>query len=246
MQLALHLKGKIICRGNLMVASKTFGFLAFMAIALGIAAPAGAAIIYDNAPPAVGGSGNESTLWLQAQSFSLATPTTVTGADIYIAGLGDISNWDGSYQFFFFANNLGSPGTQIATGTATTGSVSDTGIAWCCGGDAWIIAATFGAGINLGAGDYFFGIHLAADYTNRDEIYWVVSSIDDGRPGVESFEGTQNNWIGNAAGHAYTLYGTPVTETPVPEPSTLGLIGLGLLGLARLAAPRKRLWDKVD
>lgn len=201
-----------------------------------LAVPAAqATIIYNNGSPTAS-SGNEATWWVQAQDFSFAAGATVGGAGVYLAGYRGIGAWDGAFRYWIFADGGGKPGTILATGSVTP-TVTNSGILWCCGGNAFLFAFDLASPFNAAAGvTYWLGIHAAKDFNSRDEIYWVTTDANATASGQESFLGTFTNWRSNRQEHAFYLTG--LREVGVPEPATLGLLGLGLLGLG-LAARRR-------
>lgn len=201
----------------------------FMLAALVAASPASAAILYDNGGPDAS-EGNETVQWVQAEDFSFAAATTLTGAGVYLAGLGGVGSWDGDFQYWVFDNAGGIPGAVVASGPATP-TVSDSGVAWCCGGNAYLFAFDFAAPVNLAGGaTYYLGIHAGAPGNfNRDEIYWVTTGFNATSTGVESRLGTFDNWFDNGREHAFYLVGE---RGVVPEPGAWALmtIGFGLIG----------------
>lgn len=215
--------------------SKTvaIGFAALMLMAT----PASAATIYDNGGPLNGpsASGNEATLWVQAEDFSLAGGGSVGGAGVYIAGLGDLGNWDGTVEYFFFADAGGSPGALLTAGKGQGITTTDTGLSWCCGGNSFLLEFTLESVFSALAGmDYWFGIHLSTNF-DRDEIYWVRTSFNSTTPGHESSGGTFDNWSNSSLEHAFFLTGPAAT---VPEPGAIVLVAFGLLGVALMRRRR--------
>ncbi len=198
------------------------------------------AIVYDNGGADPSG-GNESTLWLQANDFTLGSTTNLTGASFFIAGFGGIGNWDGTLEYFLFADSGNSPGTLITNGNGINIAPFDTVVGWTYGGNIYQVDFEFATPFAAAAGTrYWLGLHLAADYSTRDEIYWLYTSptlANGGGNAIESQGGLMNNWSGNGVEHAFYLNGTPAGGA-VPEPTSLAIFGLGAVGAAYRARRR--------
>lgn len=191
-------------------------------LALGLTvATAQAAVVYDNGGPN-GVSGNETTNWIQAEDFSIAGGGAITDATIYLGGFGGIGNWDGTLQYYFFADAGGAPGAAaLATGNALDMAVTDTGIPFVVGGNVFAIHFNTQPFVANAGTTYWFGIHASANF-DRDDIYWVTTDPTTGN-GQESSLGTLDNWSNNGQEHAFQL-----SSEQVPEPGSLALLGLGL------------------
>jgi len=199
------------------------------------AAPAFAATVYDNGLPNTT-DGNDATEWVQAEDFSFGALTTITGAGVYLAGFDGIGNYDGGFQYYLFADNGGVPGAVLQTGSVSP-TITDSGLPWCCGGNAYLFEFDFDTAFDAAAGTlYYLGIHAATDFA-RDDIYWVTTDPNATNPGWESDFGTFDNWVSGINEHAFYLVGGDVT--PVPEASTW-LMMIGGLAAAGAAMRRRR------
>ena len=72
-------------------------------------------IVFDNGEPTVDTGGNDIWGWLQADNFVLAENTILTGAHFWTHERDD-RIWDGTLEYFIFADNGGIPGTIINSG----------------------------------------------------------------------------------------------------------------------------------
>jgi hypothetical protein len=200
-----------------------------LSLALASIASFASAQIYVNGAPDLAG-GNEMSMWLQAENFTLGASNTVGAVRFWsIDAPGAV--FDGNVDWWIFNDAAGTPGSIVASGTQTTVSRVATGNVF--GGGAllehvWDFNIT-GTPVTGGT-MYWLGLHVNSDYT-RDEFYWETGAGGAAPTGMESNGGTMNNWAGNGNEHAFELYA-------VPEPSTLIVLG-GLAALA-LAARRRR------
>jgi len=202
----------------------TLALLSLLACA--IVAQAG--IIYTTGSPSPGNGGNETTQWVQTHEFSIAGGASVAGGGVYVGFFNGVGSWDGIFSYYIFADNSGSPGTVLTSGSAQNVSVTDTGIAWCCNGNSYLFSFDLQSPFAAGAGvPYWFGIHLSSDY-NRDEIYWTANASGNS---YESDGGTFDNWYNNSNNRVFFLSDTAQGGSAIPEPSTTAMLALGLFGL---------------
>jgi hypothetical protein len=95
--------------------------------------------------------------------------------------------------------------------------------------------------IPLSGGEtYWFGLHLASDYLEEDDIYWESTDSVFGSKGLWSYLGTFNNWDNPISTFSTAFYLTGEPIEPIPEPTTMLLVGTGIVGLAGLRRKFKK------
>lgn len=208
----------------------TISKLTVLAGSLALAFSASAVTVYDSGAPD-GFNGNEATHWLQTDDFSVATGTSINQATVFLGGLSGsngLADWDQSLRYFIFSDASG-PSAVLASGNVSSYTLADTGIPLSFSAAPNVQALTFALpSFSLAANTtYWFGIHLAADYASRNDIYWITTSST-GRGGMESESGTLNNWLDNNNNHAFLL--SNVAAVPEPETYAMMFAGLGVLG----------------
>lgn len=219
---------------NLLLATRP-PLASLLLVSLLLAAPAQGAIVFNNGAPD-GASGNDATFWQQADPFALSTPANLTGAAVYLAGFGDLSNWDGTIEYFIYSDLGGSPDLPLASGFGTSITLV-AGFPWDFGGDSVRASFQFTAPFSAAAfTSYWFAIHFAADYDNTDSVFWVTTAPTSGAG--RELAGGVGVWVGNGQKHAFYLTDSSRPSSSVPEPKSLALWGLGVLAVATLVGRR--------
>jgi hypothetical protein len=200
---------------------------------------ANALVIFDGGTPD-DFDGFEVSQAVEADDFVLGTDSYLTDVHFWsLEGynstyIGGGNQWDGTLEYFLFADAGGQPNTTpflSGNGQNVTknflGQVS-LGIDPTLGEmNKYEYSFDLENPVLLSGGTtYWLGLHLASDYLDRDQIYWATTDNVFGSFAYTSFEGTLDNWVSAQTNLAFNL-----TGTPVPEPSTLLLLGSGLAGL---------------
>jgi hypothetical protein len=176
-------------------------------------------VVYDNGP--INGTINAWSIatslagWEVSDSFTLTAPATLTSADVGLwVNPGDTPS---SLTWYL--------GTSFFDGSLGSGTETPSNTYWGLGFGAYpIYDSTFSLpSITLGPGTYY--LSLSGMTTEDQNIFW------DETDGPSSAYELNYGAIGS---ESFRLY----SGTAIPEPASLGLIGMGLLGMAAVLRRR--------
>ena len=176
---------------------------------LAFAAPAKAALLYDNGSPNNSG-GYEMTRWLVADNFSFANPATVQRIRFWAFLSGTNASYSGEIHWMFLTNSSNNPEDPIAQGGGPVTPVNQGALAFNNSDQLQFDVLT--GGVSLGAGNYWLVLHNGDFYTNTaySGMFWQTSSIIGQTPGAESryfpLFGTIQTWNVYGADFAFQLY----------------------------------------
>lgn len=208
-------------------------FLAFSA------SNAFSATIFDNGGANVtsGYIGGEITRWARADDFVLAADTYLTDVHFWtIEGYGAPetsggNDWDGTLEYYLFADAGGQPGALFASGDGQSVVKTNLGLVYNDSFFSYEYSFDLESPELLSAGTtYWLGLHLASDYAGWDRISWATTEPGFGGNAYFSLGGTFDNWETSTNDINFAFYLTD-DAAPVPEPSTILLLGSGLIGL---------------
>lgn len=193
-----------------------------------VPAAAQAGIVFDNA-----WKSNAS----DAGAFSQANQILAGGFSLGAGSSVNRATWHGSmfsadplntgdtwnFNVVFRNNNAGTPGSVMSS-RSVVASVIDTGLN-ISGERAYLFDASFADTFLAGSTSYFLDI---INTGTQNTFRWNVG-LDSAYTGFFSGNGGASwNNLGSRAPLSFSLYSG---AAQVPEPATLGLLGLGLLGL---------------
>jgi len=192
-----------------------------------------------------------------AEDFTVSSTATLTGLRVWLADArltsdnGVLDNFGGTLSWAIFANSAGSPGTLLASGFDATPVLTDTGFNGTGGtvaGDVVTADLDLG-GPTLAPGTYWLGLHEGtwASAYDGSVIFWYPTLAGFGSTAHSNSDEVSlaDPWQeavvpNNTFETAFRLSGDVVQ--PVPEPTTMLLVGSGLIGLAGYG--RKKFFKK--
>ena len=202
--------------------------LSLIVCVVALASQAQAGLVYDNGAPD-GVSGNEMTMWIQAEDFTLGAPVTLTDVRFWAFDSGEATGYQGSIVWSLYADTAGTPGGLLNRGTVVPIQTFDHNLVF---GTSYQYDFSVGA-LNLAAGTYWLGLHNGPlSTTSREGLYWETTAGNGtirGNEDIAPFDA--GGWLNNGREHAFQLYSNAVI--PAPGAIVLGSLGAGLVGWLR-------------
>ena len=201
-------------------------FAALFAFAFSLSASAG--VLFDNGAATTHngyGIGQGSSV---ADNFTIEAGATIHSFGFYFQNYNGVTGWDQHINYRILSDVAGDPGVELTVGAGQFVSATESAYDWCCGGKAWLVEFNLASDFVAAAGPTYW---LELSGAGGPSPWWVTAGFGDGIVS-ESYRSDEN--------FAFMLSGGAVATdvAPVPEPSSIALVGLGLAGFA--AARRRK------
>jgi len=186
-----------------------------------VAAPLlNAGVIDDNGGPNTN-TGIPMESWA-AEDFLVLSGGTVASVGFYYQTYAGIVGWDQNVSYIITTDPSGS-GETLASGAGIHVAAVDSGMPWCCGGNAWLVTFDLQSPFDAAAGTRYW-LMLQASSTGSS---WWVTTDDNGTPG---------SWYyGYPSPYHLAFYlSDSATDGAVPEPASILLTGIGTLTFVAL------------
>lgn len=200
-----------------------------------LAGGARASVILTNGSPNTI-TGDLMTGYIEANSFSLTSPATITGVN-FEAFIQQPETFQSTVTYYLDADNSGSPGNELVVGNASV-TTTDLGPSlYSSSYEAFGIDFSLNTPFSASAGTtYWLGLYDGTLFSGNDNAYWAVST---GGQGAPMFLVSPYNGSWNTTGQApfyFQLTGGASSSTP--EPASTALVSAGL---AAFLVARRRL-----
>lgn len=194
-----------------------------------LAAGAQASVILTNGSPNTV-TGDLMTGYIEANSFSLTSPATITGVN-FEAFIQQPETFQSTVTYYLYADNSGSPGNELVVGNASV-TTTDLGPSlFSSSYEAFGIDFSLNTPFSASAGTtYWLGLYDGTLFSGNDNTYWAVST---GGQGVAMFLVSPYNgsWDPTAQAPFYFQL-TSGASSSAPEPGSTALVSAGLAMLA--------------
>ena len=204
-----------------------------------------AGMIFDNGTPN-GVNGDELTIFVESEDFTLASSYSLTDVRFWAFEAEGSNAYQGSIAWSIYADNAGTPGAILYSGTATATPFdgTDYAAAGCCGLQEGLqLDFSVGAIPLAGGTTYHLGLHNGPlTVTSANGPFFWSTTYPNSSPGglKQASPFGSSDWTITSDGNVWNEHAFQLLEDPVPEPATFGMLGAGLLGLAAFARRRLR------
>ena len=201
-----------------------------------------AGMIFDNGMPN-GVNGDELTIYVESEDFTLPSASVLTRVHFWAFEAEGSDAYQGSIAWSIYADNAGTPGAILYSGTATP-NVTDSIEAGCCGLQEGLqLDFSVGAIPLAGGTTYHLGLHNGPlTVTSANGPFFWSTTYPNSSPGglKQASPFGSSDWTITSDGNVWNEHAFQLLEDPVPETATFGMLGAGLLGLAAFARRRLR------
>ncbi len=202
-----------------------------------LAAGARADVILTNGSPNTI-TGDLMTGYIEANSFSLPSAAMITGVNFETLIL-QPETFQSTVTYFLYADNGGSPGTQLATGNVAVGTTDLGPALFSSTYEAFGIDFSLSTPFSASAGTtYWLGLYDGALINTNGNAYWAVST---GGQGAGMFLVSPYTGPWGSTGQApFYFQLTSGASASTPEPASTTLMAAGLAALALRFARQRR------